>query len=59
MDRREKNFVQNYPIFGSGSRYRYRYTYSIDSIHPLYIDRTLNKRKTQERLNTLAYNRLD
>ena len=26
MDRREKNFVQNYPIFGSGSRYRYRYT---------------------------------
>lgn len=26
MDRREKNFVQNYPIFGSGSRHRYKYT---------------------------------
>lgn len=26
MDRREKNFVQNYPLFGSGSKYRYKYT---------------------------------
>lgn len=26
MDRKEKNFVQNYPIFGSGSRHRYKYT---------------------------------
>ena len=26
MDRKEKNFVQNYPVFGAGSRYRYKYT---------------------------------
>lgn len=26
MDRRELDFVQNYPIFGSGSKNRYRYT---------------------------------
>ena len=26
MDRKEKDFVQNYPLFGSGSKYRYKYT---------------------------------
>ena len=26
MDRKEKDFVQNYPVFASGSKYRYKYT---------------------------------